>query len=84
MPKYIDVFVLPILKDNLPAYRRLAQKAGKQMCTMKGSQCLGNTYMPCDSPVILKEFLERVYGNRKVASTDPPSCGRSKLSPETS
>lgn len=47
----------------------LAQKAGKQMCTMKGSQCLGNTYMPCDSPAILKEFLERVYGNRKVAST---------------
>ena len=39
------------------------------MCTMKGSQCLGNTYMPCDSPAILKEFLERVYGNRKVAST---------------
>ena len=47
----------------------LAHEAGKQMCTMKGSQCLGNAYMQCDSPAILKEFLERVYGNRKVAST---------------
>jgi uncharacterized protein YbaA (DUF1428 family) len=27
--KYIDGFVLPVQKKNLPAYRRLAQKAGK-------------------------------------------------------
>ena len=47
----------------------LANKAGKQMCTMKGSQVLGNTFTPCDSPAILKAFIERVYGNRKVAST---------------
>jgi uncharacterized protein YbaA (DUF1428 family) len=27
--KYVDGFVLPVPKKNLPAYRRLAQKAGK-------------------------------------------------------
>jgi uncharacterized protein YbaA (DUF1428 family) len=26
---YVDGFVLPVLKKNLPAYRRMAQKAGK-------------------------------------------------------
>ena len=29
MPRYVDGFVLPVPKKNLPAYRRLAQKAGK-------------------------------------------------------
>jgi uncharacterized protein YbaA (DUF1428 family) len=29
MPKYVDGFVLPVPKRNIPAYRRLAQKAGK-------------------------------------------------------
>ena len=38
----------------------LADVAGKQMCTMKGHQVLGNTYTRCDSPAILKEFIERV------------------------
>ena len=47
----------------------LANKAGKQLCTMNGSQCLGKTYTKCDSPAILKDFIERVYGNRKVVST---------------
>ena len=47
----------------------LADVAGKQMCTMKGHQVLGNTYTPCDSPSILKEFLDRVYNNRKVVAT---------------
>mmetsp|Transcript_118928 Transcript_118928/g.296757 ORF Transcript_118928/g.296757 Transcript_118928/m.296757 type:complete len:435 (-) Transcript_118928:274-1578(-) len=47
----------------------LADKAGKQMCTFRGSQVVGNTYMKCDSPAILKEFLERVYSNRKVVAT---------------
>lgn len=47
----------------------LADKAGKQMCTMRGHQVLGNTYTKCDSPAILKEFIERVYGNRKVVAT---------------
>ena len=47
----------------------LADKAGKQMCTMKGHQVIGNTYTKCDSPAILKEFIERVYSNRKVVST---------------
>lgn len=47
----------------------LANKAGKQMCTMKGGQVLGNTYTQCDSPAILKDFIERVYGNRKVVAT---------------
>ena len=47
----------------------LANEAGKQMCTMKGHQVLGNTYTQCDSPAILKEWLERVYGNRQVVAT---------------
>jgi hypothetical protein len=47
----------------------LADVAGKQMCTMKGHHVLGNTYTQCDSPAILKEFIERVYGNRKVVAT---------------
>ncbi|MEW6719380.1 MAG: DUF1428 domain-containing protein [Thermodesulfobacteriota bacterium] len=29
MAKYVDGFVLPVLVKNLPAYRRLARKAGK-------------------------------------------------------
>jgi uncharacterized protein YbaA (DUF1428 family) len=29
MAKYVDGFVLPMPKRNIPAYRRLAQKAGK-------------------------------------------------------
>lgn len=29
MPRYVDGFVLPVPKDKLPAYRRLASKAGK-------------------------------------------------------
>ena len=47
----------------------LADVAGKQMCSMKGHQVMGNTYTQCDSPAILKEFIERVYGNRKVVAT---------------
>ena len=27
--KYVDGFVLPVPKKNMPAYARLAQKAGK-------------------------------------------------------
>lgn len=29
MPRYVDGFVIPILKRNLPAYRRMAVAAGK-------------------------------------------------------
>lgn len=29
MPKYVDGYVLPVPKKNLPAYRRMAAKAGK-------------------------------------------------------
>ena len=29
MPNYIDGFVIPIPRKNLPAYRRMAAKAGK-------------------------------------------------------
>eukprot|EP00929_Paragymnodinium_shiwhaense_P030203 TRINITY_DN17154_c0_g1_i1.p1 TRINITY_DN17154_c0_g1~~TRINITY_DN17154_c0_g1_i1.p1 ORF type:complete len:503 (-),score=91.83 TRINITY_DN17154_c0_g1_i1:161-1669(-) len=47
----------------------LADKASKQMCTMRGSQVLGNSYQHCDSPAVLAEFLERVYGNRNVVAT---------------
>ena len=38
----------------------LADVAGKQMCTLNGHQVVGNTYTQCDSPAILKEFIERV------------------------
>lgn len=47
----------------------LADKAGKQMCTMKGHQVIGNSYQRCTSPAALAEFLERVYGNRCVVAT---------------
>lgn len=47
----------------------LADTAGKQMCTMKGSQVLGNSYQVCDSPAVLAEFLDRVYNNRNVVAT---------------
>ena len=47
----------------------LADEAGKQMCTMNKHQVLGNTYMRCDTPSILREFIARVYGNRKVVAT---------------
>ncbi|MDM0090536.1 MULTISPECIES: DUF1428 domain-containing protein [unclassified Variovorax] len=29
MARYVDGFVVPVPKDKLPAYRRMAQKAGK-------------------------------------------------------
>lgn len=29
MPRYVDGFVIPILKKNLPAYRSMAKKASK-------------------------------------------------------
>mmetsp|Transcript_37695 Transcript_37695/g.59625 ORF Transcript_37695/g.59625 Transcript_37695/m.59625 type:complete len:470 (+) Transcript_37695:87-1496(+) len=47
----------------------LADVAGKQMCTMKGHQVIGNSYQQCDSPAVLAEFLGRVYGNRNVVAT---------------
>jgi len=47
----------------------LADTAGKQMCTMKGSQVVGNSYQVCDSPAVLAEFLDRVYNNRNVVAT---------------
>jgi hypothetical protein len=47
----------------------LADEAGKQMCTMKGHQVIGNSYQQCDSPAVLAEFLGRVYGNRNVVAT---------------
>ena len=47
----------------------LADVAGKQMCSMNKHQVLGNTFTQCDSPAILKAFIEKVYGNRKVVAT---------------
>ena len=29
MPRYVDGFVLPVPKDNIAAYRKIARKAGK-------------------------------------------------------
>jgi len=47
----------------------LADRAGKQMCTMKGSRVIGNSYQQCSSPADLAEFLGRVYGNRMTVAT---------------
>ena len=29
MPRYVDGFVVPVPKDNIEAYRKIARKAGK-------------------------------------------------------
>ena len=36
---------------------------------MKGHQPIGNSYQHCTSPALLREFIERVYANRKVVAT---------------
>jgi uncharacterized protein YbaA (DUF1428 family) len=42
--KYVDGYVLPIPKKNLPAYRRMAQKAGevwKEYGALEYKECVG-------------------------------------------
>ena len=43
--KYVDGFVLPVPKKNLPAYRRMAQKAGKvwrEHGALEFRECVGD------------------------------------------
>jgi uncharacterized protein YbaA (DUF1428 family) len=45
MPKYVDGYVLPVPKKNLPAYRRMAQKAGRiwrDHGALEYRECAGN------------------------------------------
>jgi uncharacterized protein YbaA (DUF1428 family) len=43
--KYVDGYVLPVPKKNLPAYRRMAQKAGKvwrEHGALEFRECIGD------------------------------------------
>jgi len=43
--KYVDGYVLPVLKKNLPAYRRMAEKAGKvwrERGALEFRECVGD------------------------------------------
>ena len=43
--KYIDGFVVPVLKKNVPAYRRMAQKAGRifrEHGALEFRECVGD------------------------------------------
>ncbi len=43
--KYVDGYVLPVPKENLPAYRRMAQKAGKiwrEHGALEFRECVGD------------------------------------------
>lgn len=45
MPNYVDGFVLPLPKDNLDAYRRMAQKASKiwrEHGALEYRECVGD------------------------------------------
>ncbi|HYC57731.1 MAG TPA: DUF1428 domain-containing protein [Candidatus Binatia bacterium] len=45
MPRYVDGFVLPMPKKNVPAYRRMARKAGKiwlQHGAVQYMECAGD------------------------------------------
>jgi uncharacterized protein YbaA (DUF1428 family) len=58
--KYVDGYVLPVPKRNLPAYRRMAQKAGKvwrEHGALEFRECVGDdlkTKMPASFPGKLK------------------------------
>jgi uncharacterized protein YbaA (DUF1428 family) len=42
---YVDGFVLPLLKKNLPAYQRMAQKAGRiwqEYGALEYRECVGD------------------------------------------
>jgi uncharacterized protein YbaA (DUF1428 family) len=43
--KYVDGYVLPVPKKNLPAYRRMAEKAGKvwqEQGALEFRECVGD------------------------------------------
>ncbi|HLD04447.1 MAG TPA: DUF1428 domain-containing protein [Candidatus Nanoarchaeia archaeon] len=47
--KYVDGYVLPVPKKNIPAYRRMAQKAGKvwrKYGALKYFECVGDDLNP--------------------------------------
>lgn len=49
MPKYVDGFVLVVMKKNLPAYRRMAQRAGKiwrKYGALDYKECVGDDLYP--------------------------------------
>lgn len=58
--KYVDGYVLPLPKKNLPAYRRLAQKAGKiwhEHGALEVRECIGDdleTKMAASFPHTIK------------------------------
>ncbi len=62
MPRYVDGFVLPIPKKNIPAYRRIAQQAGKiwiehgalQYCECAGDDLDVQGMVPFSTTVPLK------------------------------
>ncbi|MEX0681978.1 MAG: DUF1428 domain-containing protein [Dehalococcoidia bacterium] len=46
---YVDGFLLPVLKKNVPAYRRMAQKAGKiwrEHGALDYKECVGDDLNP--------------------------------------
>ena len=45
MPRYVDGFVLPVPKKNIPAYRRIARKAGRiwrEHGALEYRECVGD------------------------------------------
>lgn len=49
MARYVDGFVVPVPKKNLPAYRRMAQKAGKiwrEYGALEYRECVGDDVKP--------------------------------------
>lgn len=45
MPLYVDGYVLPVSKENVPAYRRMARKAGKiwrEHGALEYRECVGD------------------------------------------
>ena len=65
--KYIDGYVVPVLKKNLPVYRRMAQKAGKiwrEYGAMEFRECVGDdlkTKMALSFPSTIKSSPARPW-----------------------
>ena len=55
MPRYVDGFLIPIPKKNLPAYRKIAQLAGKvwrEHGALEYLECVGDDFdVKCGLPV---------------------------------
>lgn len=76
MSKYADVYLLPILEENIPAYKKLAGKAGKVF--MKHGALRYREYVASDlnvegvipftKPIKLKEGETIVYAAVEFAS----------------